>query len=281
MSVVTMRELLEAGVHFGHQANRWNPKMAPYIYSVRNDIHVIDLHKTVPHVEKAYEFVRDLARDGGTILFIGTKKQAQEAVENEAKRCNMPYVNQRWMGGTLTNFKTLKKNISKMKKIEQMETDGTFEKLPKKEVVKLKREHIKLMRGLGGIREMDDIPQVVFVIDTKKEIIAIREARKLGITIVGILDTNCDPAEVDYAIPANDDAIRSIKLIAGIMANAVIEGREIANPTEKAEGDIAVPIEVAEALEAAHAISEEERLVEQEGIKLSDFTKKEEERTGF
>lgn len=276
-----MRELLEAGVHFGHQANRWNPKMAPFIYSVRNDIHVIDLHKTVPHVEKAYEFVRDLAREGGIILFIGTKKQAQEAVETEATRCGMPYINQRWMGGTLTNYKTLKKNISRMKRIEQMEADGTFDKLPKNEVVKLRREHKKLMRGLGGIREMTEPPAAVFVIDTKKEIIAIREARKLGIPIVGILDTNCDPAEVDYAIPGNDDAIRSIKLITSIIANAVNEGREIANPTEKAEGDIAVPIEISEELEAAHAISEEERLVEQEGLKLSDFTPQEEERTGF
>ncbi|MBU0686924.1 MAG: 30S ribosomal protein S2 [Candidatus Margulisbacteria bacterium] len=282
MSVVSMRELLEAGVHFGHQANRWNPKMAPFIYSVRNDIHVIDLHKTIPYIEEAYEYVRKLAKDNKNILFIGTKKQAQEAIESEANKCGMPYVNQRWMGGTLTNFKTLKKNIIRLKKIEEMENTGIFEKLPKKEVANLKREHTKLMRGLGGIREMADLPGAVFIVDTKKEIIAVKEARKLGIPIVGILDTNCDPAEVDHPIPGNDDAIRSIKLICSIVANAVLEGREIKPADVGIEGEaIAVPAEIPEELEAAQAISEEERLIEQEGIKLKEFITSEDERTGF
>ncbi|MFA4858215.1 MAG: 30S ribosomal protein S2 [Candidatus Margulisiibacteriota bacterium] len=283
MTVVTMRELLEAGVHFGHQANRWDPKMAPFIYAVRNDIHVIDLHKTIPYIEQAYEFIRKLAKANGIILFVGTKKQAQESIETESKRCGMPYVNQRWLGGTLTNFKTLRKNITRMKKIEEMEQNGVFERLPKKEVANLRREYGKLVKGLGGIREMTAPPDALFVVDTKKEIIAIKEARKLGIPIVAILDTNCNPSEADYPIPANDDAIRSIKLITSIVANAVADGREISHPEEKTEETIAVPEEIADELEAAHEISEEERLLEQEGLnlKIKEIIGKEEERTGF
>jgi len=278
-----MRELLEAGVHFGHQANRWDPKMAPFIYAVRNDIHVIDLHKTIPYIEQAYEFIRKLAKANGIILFVGTKKQAQESIETESKRCGMPYVNQRWLGGTLTNFKTLRKNITRMKKIEEMEQNGVFERLPKKEVANLRREYGKLVKGLGGIREMTAPPDALFVVDTKKEIIAIKEARKLGIPIVAILDTNCNPSEADYPIPANDDAIRSIKLITSIVANAVADGREISHPEEKTEETIAVPEEIADELEAAHEISEEERLLEQEGLnlKIKEIIGKEEERTGF
>jgi len=283
LTVVTMRELLEAGVHFGHQANRWDPKMAPFIYAVRNDIHVIDLHKTIPYIEQAYEFIRKLAKANGIILFVGTKKQAQESIETESKRCGMPYVNQRWLGGTLTNFKTLRKNITRMKKIEEMEQNGVFERLPKKEVANLRREYGKLVKGLGGIREMTAPPDALFVVDTKKEIIAIKEARKLGIPIVAILDTNCNPSEADYPIPANDDAIRSIKLITSIVANAVADGREISHPEEKTEETIAVPEEIADELEAAHEISEEERLLEQEGLnlKIKEIIGKEEERTGF
>jgi small subunit ribosomal protein S2 len=278
-----MRELLEAGVHFGHQANRWDPKMAPFIYAVRNDIHVIDLHKTIPYIEQAYEFLRKLTKNNGIVLFVGTKKQAQEAIETEAKRCGMPYVNQRWLGGTLTNFKTLRKNIARMKKIEEMEQGGVFERLPKKEVANLRREYAKLVKGLGGIREMTAPPDALFVVDTKKEIIAIKEARKLGIPIVAILDTNCNPSEADYPIPGNDDAIRSIKLITSIVANAVADGREMLQPAEKTEETIAVPEEMADELEAAHEISEEERLLEQEGLnlKIKELISEDEERTGF
>jgi len=251
-----MKQLLEAGVHFGHQSKRWNPKMKKFIYSSRNDIHVIDLHKTIPLIEKAYNFVKDTVAKGGTVLFVGTKKQAQEAIEEESKRCGMFYVNQRWLGGTLTNFKTLKKNLARMKEIEKMETDGTFEKLPKKEVSTIKREYLKIVKGLGGIRDMNSMPSILFVIDSKKEIIAIQEAKRLDIPIVGVVDTNCDPEEVDYPIPANDDAIKSIKLLTSLMADAVLSGRQVLSPAEVSSEEIAVPAEI----EEAEALGQEEQM---------------------
>ena len=226
MSVISMKQLLEAGVHFGHQTKRWNPKMKPYIFTDRGGIYIIDLQKTAKLVEKAYEFVRDTAANGGKVLFVGTKKQAQESVEEEAKRCNMYYVNQRWLGGMLTNFKTISTRIARMKQLDKMEEDGTFELLPKKEVVKLKLEIEKLEKFIGGIKNMKTLPAALFIVDPKKEKIAVAEARKLNIPIVAIVDTNCDPDEVDYVIPGNDDAIRAVKLIAGAMANAVMEGRQ-------------------------------------------------------
>ena len=224
MSVITMKQLLEAGVHFGHQTRRWNPKMDQYIYTERNGIYIIDLDQTIEMVEDAYEFIRDLASKGGKILFVGTKKQAQDSIREEAERCGMFYVNQRWLGGTLTNYNTIRRSIGRLDKIERMEEDGLFEVLPKKEVSALMREHEKLQTNLGGIREMNGLPDAVFIADTNKEHIATREARRLGIPIVAIVDTNCDPEEVDWVIPGNDDAIRSIKLIASTMADAVIEG---------------------------------------------------------
>lgn len=259
MPVVTMKELLEAGVHFGHQSKRWNPKMQRYIYSARNGIHVIDLHKTIPLIEKAHEFLKSISANG-SVLFVGTKKQAQEAIEEEAKRCNMFYVNQRWMGGTLTNFKTLKKNIARLNDIEKMKEDGTYERLPKKEVILLEREHRKLVRGLGGIRQMTILPSAIFIVDTVKEQTALKEARRLNIPIVAIVDTNTDPDEVDYPIPGNDDAIRSIKLLTGLVSEACIAGREVAKPVEEAlAGEtIAAPLEV----EEAEALTMEQQLEE-------------------
>jgi len=256
LTVVTMKQLLEAGVHFGHQSKRWNPKMKKFIYSSRNDIHVIDLHKTIPLIEKAYNFVKDTVAKNGTVLFVGTKKQAQESIEEEAKRCGMFFVNQRWLGGTLTNFKTLKKNIAKMKEIEKMEADGIFEKITKKEVASIKREYQKIVKGLGGIREMMNMPSILFVIDSKKELIAIREAKRLDIPIVGVVDTNCDPEEVDYPIPANDDAIKSIKLLTSLMADAVVAGRQVLKPGEVSAEEIAVPVE----LEEAEVLGQEEQM---------------------
>ena len=231
--------------------------MARFIYSSRNGIHVIDLHKTMPLIEKAFEFIKS-ASANGTVLFVGTKKQAQEAVEEEAKRCGMFYVNQRWMGGTLTNFKTLKKNIARLNEIEKMREDGTFEKLPKKEVILLEREHRKLMRGLGGIRQMVSLPSVVFIVDTVKEQTALKEARRLNIPVVAIADTNSDPDEVTYPIPGNDDAIRSIKLLTSLIAEAVIAGREVAKPVEEGGEQIAAPLEV----EEAEALTMEQHLEE-------------------
>ncbi|MDD5594606.1 MAG: 30S ribosomal protein S2 [Candidatus Margulisbacteria bacterium] len=281
MPVVTMKELLEAGVHFGHQSKRWNPKMARYIYSARNGIHVIDLHKSIPLIEKAYEFVKGLSANG-SILFVGTKKQAQEAIEEEAKRCGMFYVNQRWMGGTLTNFKTLKKNIARLNEIEKWKEDGTYDRLPKKEVILLEREHRKLVRGLGGIRQMTILPAAVFIVDTVKEQTALKEARRLNIPIVAIVDTNTDPDEVNYPIPGNDDAIRSIKLLTSIVADAAIAGREVAKPVEEAvtgeEIAIAAPLEV----EEAEALTMEQQL--EETVLAHVIVPKEEEeekRTGF
>jgi small subunit ribosomal protein S2 len=226
MSVISMKQLLEAGVHFGHQTRRWNPKMARYIFTERNGIYIIDLQKTVKKVEQAYDFIKDTTTEGGKVIFVGTKKQAQESIENEAKRAGMYYVNQRWLGGMLTNFKTIKKRIDLLDKLDAMEEDGTFEALPKKEVLKLKLKMAKLQKFLGGIREMTDLPKAMFVVDPKKEKIAIAEARTLGIPVVAIVDTNCDPDEVDFVIPGKDDAIRAVKLLAGKMADACLEGMQ-------------------------------------------------------
>jgi small subunit ribosomal protein S2 len=226
MAVVSMKQLLEAGVHFGHQTRRWNPKMAPYIFTDRNGIYIIDLQKTVKKVEEAYNFVRDLAVEGKDILFVGTKKQAQESIEDEAKRCGMYYVNQRWLGGMLTNFKTIRTRIDRLNELDNMEANGDFDVLPKKEVIKLRLEKEKLEKNLGGIREMKKLPGALFVVDPRKERIAIAEARNLGIPVVAIVDTNCDPDEVDYVIPGNDDAIRAVKLFASKIADAVLEGRQ-------------------------------------------------------
>ena len=226
MAVVSMKQLLEAGVHFGHQTRRWNPKMARYIFTERNGIYIIDLQKTVKKLEEAYNFVRDLSSEGKSVLFVGTKKQAQESVKEEALRAGAYYVNARWLGGMLTNFTTIKRRIGRLKQLRAMESDGTFDLLPKKEVIKLNLEIEKLEKFLGGIKDMDQIPGCLFIVDPRKERIAVSEAKKLGIPVVAIVDTNCDPDDVDYVIPGNDDAIRAVKLIAGAMASAIIEGRE-------------------------------------------------------
>ena len=226
MAVISMKQLLEAGVHFGHQTRRWNPKMAEYIFAERNGIYIIDLQKTAKKVEEAYSFVRDIAAEGGEVLFVGTKKQAQESIKEEAERVGMYYVNARWLGGMLTNFETIKKRIERLKQIKKMEEDGVFELLPKKEVQNLKNEVEKLEKYLGGIKEMKQIPACMFVVDPKKEKIAIAEAHKLNIPVVAIVDTNCDPDEVDYPIPGNDDAIRAVKLIASTITNAILEGKQ-------------------------------------------------------
>lgn len=226
MSVVSMKQLLEAGVHFGHQTRRWNPKMAPYIFTERNGIYIIDLQKTVKKLDEAYIFVRDVAANGDEILFVGTKKQAQESIKDEAIRCGMPYVNARWLGGMLTNFVTIKKRIKRLAQLQTMREDGTFDLLPKKEAAKLELEIEKLEKFLGGITEMKKQPAAMFIVDPRKERIAVAEARKLGIPIIAIVDTNCDPDEIDYVIPGNDDAIRAVKLISGAMADAVLEGKQ-------------------------------------------------------
>ena len=249
MSVVSMKQLLEAGVHFGHQTRRWNPKMAPYIFTERNGIHIIDLQKSVVKVDEAYKAVFEIAQQGGTILFVGTKKQAQDAVKSEAERCGMYYVNERWLGGMLTNFKTIQSRIARMKAIEKMQEDGTFDVLPKKEVAQLKKELEKLQANLGGIRDMKRIPDAIFVVDPKKERICIQEAESLGITLIGIGDTNCDPEELDFIIPGNDDAIRAVKLIVGKMADAVIEANQ------GAESDAAANYD-AEAVEESEEVTE-------------------------
>ena len=246
MAVVSMKQLLEAGVHFGHQTRRWNPKMAPYIYMERNGIYIIDLQKTVKKLEEAYNFVRDTAANGGTILFVGTKKQAQDAVKEEAERVGMYYVNARWLGGMLTNFKTMRTRIDRLQQLRKMQEDGTFDMLPKKEVIKLTGEIAKLEKYLGGVQEMRRLPSAMFVIDPRKERNAIAEARKLHIPIVAIVDTNCDPDEVDYPIPGNDDAIRAIRLISSTMANAVQEGHQGADAEEAAPVAEAAPEEVKE-----------------------------------
>ena len=226
MSVISMKQLLEAGVHFGHQTRRWNPKMAPYIFTERNGIHIIDLQKSVGKVDEAYNAISDIVAQGGIILFVGTKKQAQDAVKTEAERCGMFYVNERWLGGMLTNFKTIQSRIARLKAIEKMSEDGTFDVLPKKEVIELKKEWDKLEKNLGGIKEMKRIPDAIFVVDPKKEHICVTEAHALGITLIGIGDTNCDPEELDFIIPGNDDAIRAVKLIVSKMADAVIEANQ-------------------------------------------------------
>ena len=237
MAVVSMKQLLEAGVHFGHQTRRWNPKMATYIYTERNGIYIVDLQKTVKKLEEAYNFVKDVAASGKTVLFVGTKKQAQEAIKEEATRCSMFYVNSRWLGGMLTNFKTMRGRVDRMNQLKKMEEDGTFDMLPKKEVIKLMHEQEKLEKYLGGVKDMKQLPGAVFVVDPRKEHNAIAEARKLKIPVVAIVDTNCDPDEIDYVIPGNDDAIRAIKLISSVMANAIQEGKqgqdEAAAPAEE------------------------------------------------
>ncbi len=242
MSVISMKQLLEAGVHFGHQTRRWNPKMAEYIYTERNGIYIIDLQKSVGMVDDAYKAISDIAADGGTILFVGTKKQAQDAIKSEAERCGMFYVNERWLGGMLTNFKTIQSRIARLKEIENMEVDGTFDVLPKKEVFALKKELEKLQKNLGGIKEMKKVPDAIFIVDPKKERICVQEAHTLGIPLIGICDTNCDPEELDYVIPGNDDAIRAVKLIVSKMADAVIE----ANPGTTAEVEFVAEAETVE-----------------------------------
>lgn len=254
MSVISMKNLLEAGVHFGHQTRRWNPKMAKFIFTERNGIYIIDLQKTVKKVEEAYDFVRELTEEGGTILFVGTKKQAQDAVEKEAKKCGMPYINQRWLGGLLTNYKTIRKRIDRLFELEEMESDGTFEVLPKKEVIELKHEIERLEKFLGGIKNMDGMPDALFIVDPKKERIAVKEAEILGIPVVGIVDTNCDPDELDYPIPGNDDAIRAVKLITETIANAVLEGKQgtqLEDHTEEAAEEEVEEFETQEELEKA------------------------------
>ena len=248
MSVISMKQLLEAGVHFGHQTRRWNPKMAPYIYTERNGIYIIDLQKSVGKVDEAYNAISEIAQAGGTVLFVGTKKQAQDAVKTEAERCGMYYVNERWLGGMLTNFKTIQTSIERLKAIEKMSQDGTFEVLTKKEVAKLQKEWDKLEKNLGGIKEMKRIPDAIFVVDPKKEKICVQEAHSLGITLIGIADTNCDPEDLDYVIPGNDDAIRAVKLIVSKMADAIIEANQ---------GEIMTDIE-AESAEADAELDAEE-----------------------
>ncbi|MDD6263301.1 MAG: 30S ribosomal protein S2 [Clostridiales bacterium] len=235
MSVVSMKSLLEAGVHFGHHTRRWNPKMAKYIFTERNGIYIIDLQKTVKKLDEAYMFVRELAANGGTLLFVGTKKQAQDAIKTEAERCGQYYVNARWLGGMMTNYKTIQQRIVRLEQLHKMEADGTFDMLPKKEVIKLRGDIEKLEKYLGGIKEMKRLPSAIFVVDPRKEKIAIAEARKLGIPVVAIVDTNCDPDEVDYVIPGNDDAIRAIKLISQTMADAIIEGKQGEDGEDAAE----------------------------------------------
>ncbi len=239
MSVISMKQLLEAGVHFGHQTRRWNPKMAPYIFTERNGIYIIDLQKSVGKVDEAYNAISEIASAGGTVLFVGTKKQAQDAVKTEAERCGMYYVNERWLGGMLTNFKTIRTRIERLKEIERMAEDGTFDVLPKKEVANLKKEWDKLEKNLGGIKNMTRIPDAIFVVDPKKEKICVQEAHTLGITLLGIADTNCDPEELDYVIPGNDDAIRAVKLIVAKMADAIIEANQGEVMTDEVAEDVA------------------------------------------
>ncbi|QHW37384.1 30S ribosomal protein S2 [Staphylococcus ursi] len=263
MAVISMKQLLEAGVHFGHQTRRWNPKMKKYIFTERNGIYIIDLQKTVKKVEEAYNFVKQVSEEGGKVLFVGTKKQAQESVKTEAERAGHYYVNQRWLGGILTNYKTISKRVQRISEIEKMEADGTFDVLPKKEVVELKKEYDRLIKFLGGIREMKSMPQALFVVDPRKERNAIAEARKLNIPIVGIVDTNCDPDEIDYVIPANDDAIRAVKLLTGKMADAILEGQQgVSNEEVAAEQDIDLTEDVTAESESTEATENTEATVE-------------------
>ncbi len=254
MAVVAMKQLLEAGVHFGHQTRRWDPRMAEYIFQARNGIHIIDLQKTSKKIDEAYAFIKEQAEEGKTILFVGTKKQAQECVKEAAEKSGMFYVNERWLGGTLTNFKTIRKRIERLAELEKMQEDGTFEVLPKKEVILLKKEMDKLEKNLGGIKEMTQIPDVIFVVDPKKEHIAVQEARKLNIPLVGLVDTNCDPNDVDYVIPGNDDAIRAVKLVTDVLANAVIEGKQ----GESLEAEEEQPVEESEEMSMEEVAQSEE-----------------------
>ena len=261
MSVISMKQLLEAGVHFGHQTRRWNPKMKKYIFTERNGIYIIDLQKTVKKVEEAYYFIRDIAMENKSVLFVGTKKQAQDSIESEAKRCGMYYVSNRWLGGMLTNFKTIRSRVGRLNKIDAMEENGEFELLPKKEVIKLQHEREKLLKNLGGIREMKDLPGAMFIVDPRKERIALAEAKALNIPVVAIVDTNCDPDEIDYPIPGNDDAIRAVKLIAGKMADAILEGKQGEQMEDDEQAD-AEPVteeqaEAAAAEEIADEIAQE------------------------
>ncbi len=261
MSVISMKQLLEAGVHFGHQTRRWNPKMAEYIYTERNGIYIIDLQKSVGKVDEAYKAMADIVAEGGTVLFVGTKKQAQDAIQTEAERCGMFYVNERWLGGMLTNFKTIRSRVARLIEIENMEQDGTFDVLPKKEVIELRKEMTKLQKNLGGIKEMKRLPDVIFVVDPKKERICVQEAHTLGIPLIGIADTNCDPEELDYVIPGNDDAIRAVKLIVAKMADAVIEANqgeeaaveEAAEGAEQMEAEVSAAADIEEVAEAEEA----------------------------
>ncbi len=246
MSVVSMKQLLEAGVHFGHQTRRWNPKMAPYIFTERNGIYIIDLQKTVNKLEEAYNFVRDLSAKGGNVLFVGTKKQAQDSIREEAERAGAYYVNARWLGGMMTNFRTIRSRVARMKQLNAMKEDGTFDMLPKKEVIKLEHEMEKLDKFLGGIQGMEKRPDALFIVDPRKEKIAVAEAKKLGIPVVAIVDTNCDPDDADYVIPGNDDAIRAVKLIAAAMANAIIEGRQGEDNVAEAPAEVETETEAAE-----------------------------------
>lgn len=277
MTIVSMNYLLEAGVHFGHQKRRWNPKMKEFIYTTRDDIYIIDLQKTVKKLEEAYEAMKEIAQNGGSVLFVGTKKQAQEAAEECATRTNMYFVNERWLGGTLTNFKTIRSRIKRMEEIEKMEQEGVFEMLPKKEVIQIKKEYDKLNKNLRGIREMKKMPQALVIVDPRKEEIAIKEARILGIPVFGIVDTNCDPDMVDYVIPGNDDAVRSVKLLIGVLTNAIAEvnGNEIIDFVS--EEDKAKAEKKAQKKEAKEEIKEEvkeEKVVEEakEEVKLDDLT---------
>ncbi len=262
MAVVAMKQLLEAGVHFGHQTRRWDPKMAEYIFQARNGIHIIDLQKTSKKLDEAYSFLKEQAEEGKTVLFVGTKKQAQECVKEAAEKCGMYYVNQRWLGGTLTNFETIRKRINRLMELEKMQEDGTFEVLPKKEVILLKKEMEKLEKNLGGIKDMTELPGVMFIVDPKKERIGILEARKLGIPVIGLVDTNCNPEDVDYAIPGNDDAIRAVKLIADCMANAVIEGKQGESMEMPENVEEAMAEEVAEPTDMEEVVAETEEVVE-------------------
>lgn len=263
MSVVAMKQLLEAGVHFGHQTRRWDPKMAEYIFQARNGIHIIDLQKTSKKLDEAYAFMKEQAEEGKTVLFVGTKKQAQECMKEAAQKCGMFYVDQRWLGGMLTNFETIRARVQRLKDLETMEQDGTFDVLPKKEVILLRKEMEKLEKNLGGIKEMDKLPGVIFLVDPKKERIAILEAKKLNIPIVGLVDTNCNPEELDYPIPGNDDAIRAVKLIADVMANAVIEGKQGESFEPEMEEEVNQNEEEATSIEEVVAQENEEEKVEE------------------
>ena len=262
MSVISMKQLLEAGVHFGHQTRRWNPKMKKFIFTERNGIYIIDLQKTVKKVEEAYYFIRDIAMDNKTVLFVGTKKQAQDSIESEAKRCGMYYVSNRWLGGMLTNFKTIRSRVARLDRIDAMEANGEFDLLPKKEVIKLQHEREKLLKNLGGIREMRDVPAAMFIVDPRKERIAIAEAKALNIPVVAIVDTNCDPDEIDYPIPGNDDAIRAVKLIAGKMADAILEGKQ-GEQLEDEEAPAEEPEATDEEIEAAASEEIAEEIAEE------------------